>query len=141
MNVLFAALLLAVVEPPADPTKLTPEQMLQGTWKLVSAQRRGENVPAKEVEGLRVVITGKKLIVKEPKRSEVATFKVDTTKKPLAIDLTSEKNPDKAVLGIFEVKGDTLKLCWAKSGGPRPTEFSTKKGADEVLFVLRREKK
>jgi hypothetical protein len=107
MNVLIAGLLFTAVQtPPADPTK-----MLQGTWKLVSPQRRGENVPP-------------------PSRWT-----------PLAIDLTSEKNPDKAVPGIFEVKGDTLKLCWAKSGGPRPTEFSTKKGADEVLFVLRREKK
>ena len=36
------------------------------------------------------------------------------------------------------VDGDTLKLCLATKGGPRPTEFVAKKGTDHLLIVLRR---
>ena len=140
MNVIVAGLLLAVAEPPADPTKQTPEQMLQGAWKLVSVQRGGKDLPAKRAEGMRLLVSGKTFTLKDGQRDEVVTFKVDATKKPLAIDLMPDKARDKPVLGIFLVEGVTLKLCWSK-GGPRPTEFTTKQGSDEVLFVLRREKK
>ena len=53
------------------------------------------------------------------------------------IDIVGGKN-DKS-LGIYELDGDKLKICFAKERTGRPTEF---KRADGVTVVtLKREKK
>ncbi|MDZ4818747.1 MAG: hypothetical protein SGJ20_07225 [Planctomycetota bacterium] len=35
---------------------------------------------------------------------------------------------DKTLAGIYELDGDTLIVCFAKPGEPRPTEFTTQHG-------------
>ena len=45
------------------------------------------------------------------------------------------------MLGIYELKDDELKICFAKGGGERPTEFLSKAGTEQSLVVLKREKK
>ena len=70
------------------------------------------------------------------------TFKVDPSKKPHTIDITFTDGPEKGTtsLGIFEVDGDTYKLCLSQKGPTRPTEFVAKPGTGFVLEVLKREK-
>jgi hypothetical protein len=46
------------------------------------------------------------------------------------------------VLGIYELKGDDLKICFVHGGGgERPTDFASKEGTAQSLIVLKREKK
>jgi hypothetical protein len=45
------------------------------------------------------------------------------------------------MLGIYELDGDTYKLCGDMQGKSRPTEFAVKPGSGFVLEVLKREKK
>jgi uncharacterized protein (TIGR03067 family) len=42
------------------------------------------------------------------------------------------------VLGIVKVEGDQVRYCWAQSGQPRPTAFSTGPGSGLTAFALRR---
>jgi hypothetical protein len=45
-----------------------------------------------------------------------------------------------ALEGIYEIKDDTLKICFRNDEAKnRPTEFMTKAGSSLVLFVLKRE--
>jgi hypothetical protein len=39
--------------------------------------------------------------------------------------------------GIYELKGDTLKVCY---GSERPAEFKTKPDSSQKLYVFKREK-
>jgi uncharacterized protein (TIGR03067 family) len=73
-----------------------------------------------------------------PANQEKGGFRLDPTKKPKQIDMSD------AARGIYELEGDTLKLCWdqrATTNG-RPTKFAHDKDKDTVhYFVLKREKK
>ena len=40
--------------------------------------------------------------------------------------------------GIYELDGDTLKVCYAIDGGKRPAEFKAKPGSKHVLIVFKR---
>jgi uncharacterized protein (TIGR03067 family) len=53
--------------------------------------------------------------------------KANATKTPQAIDLTLLYGPDegKPSLGVYEVKGDVLRLCVAAQGTDRPAGFAS----------------
>jgi len=69
-------------------------------------------------------------------------FKVDATKKPKTMDMTPSEGryKDKTLLGIYELDGDTLKICFAEPGKDRPTDFTSKAGSGVVLAIHKREK-
>jgi uncharacterized protein (TIGR03067 family) len=58
------------------------------------------------------------------------------------MDLTI-KTPDgneRSVKGIYELEGDTLKLCTRDPGQDRPKEFTAKEGSGNTLTVYKRKK-
>jgi uncharacterized protein (TIGR03067 family) len=118
--------------PATDDAKL-----LQGDWKAVSVEDSGEKVPEDQVGKL-------KLTFKDDQLSAhfASTYKLDTTKSPRTIDVTPSAGPekDKTLEGIYEFKGDDLKICVAKPGNPRPKEFATMAGSGTILLVLKKAK-
>lgn len=110
-------------------------EKLKGTWKVVSMDN-GKG--AKEADGFKLVISDKDLEFRAPsgaakKMGDIS--RVDGFAKPAEIDL---KNGTETGLGIFELKGDDLKLIVRDPGQERAKEFKgTPRG---VLFILKREK-
>jgi uncharacterized protein (TIGR03067 family) len=45
---------------------------------------------------------------------------------------------DDAMLGIYTLHGDELRICFGEEGGKRPSEFKTYSGTGELYLVLRR---
>ena len=75
------------------------------------------------------------------KVNERGTFKVDTSKKPMTIDLAIVEGSDagKAQLGIFEVSGDTLRAHFGLPGEKtRPADM--KPTANSLLLVAKKKK-
>ena len=140
---LLTALLLLAADAPKDDAKKEQDKF-QGTWKPVSAERNGEKAAPEAVEKLRVLFAGDKLSMKDSDQAarEVATFKLDPAAKVKTIDLMLTSGPEKGKtsLGIYAWDGDNMKLCIAKPGSDRPTEFGTKAGSDQLLLVLKKEK-
>ncbi len=52
-------------------------------------------------------------------------------------------NKEMPIQGVDELEGDTLTICTANPprSKDRPKEFTPKKGSEQVLMVLKREKK
>ena len=71
------------------------------------------------------------------------TVKLDPTTKPKAAEIafTEGEHKGKTRLGIYEIEGDTFRVCCARPGDGRPAVFSAKSGSGRILVVYQREKK
>jgi uncharacterized protein (TIGR03067 family) len=70
--------------------------------------------------------------------------KIDAAKKPKTIDteVTAGDLKGNTIQGIYEIDGDTLRVCVVLPGKcERPTEFSGKAGSGCNLTIYKREKK
>ena len=115
----------------------------QGTWTFESVQAGGKEVPAAEFKGITVTFEGDKYTVKKGDEViQAATQKLDPSKSPKALDVTVAEGPNKGavMLGIYEISGDTLKVCFDPEGKKRPTQFKSASGS-QTLVVHKRVKK
>lgn len=141
LTTLTAGLLLNAIPPQDEASK--DQEKFQGTWKLVSVTREGEQEPDDHIADLILIVVGNKRTVK--RGDEVvseSTFKLDPTKKPKTIDLTPTTGDLKGqtLPGIYEIDEHTQKICLGLTG-ERPTAFVSKQGSGHILQVFRREKK
>jgi uncharacterized protein (TIGR03067 family) len=138
--VIAAVALCLGADAPKDEAKKDQEK-LQGDWVLASGERDGEKFPEDLVKSLKRSVTGDKVSVSRDDQAVTkGTFTLDPSKKPKAIDVKLEGS-DQAVQGIYEIDGDTFKMCYAAPGGERPKEFATKAGSGHSLAVWKRAKK
>jgi uncharacterized protein (TIGR03067 family) len=116
------------------------DKRLLGKWELVERISDGKKVDQK---GTWTFFSNQ--ILYGPDAAIHAVYKVDPSKKPMTLDLAhvteSGKIEDK-VVGIYEVEGDSLKLCVSIPGktDERPKTFESKEGSGHTLTVLRRVK-
>jgi uncharacterized protein (TIGR03067 family) len=140
--VLAAGLMLAADAAKDDATKKDMDKF-QGTWTAVEAMRDGEKVSDEELKGLKLTVEGNKRTLKQGDNVRAkSTFKLDATKSPKHIDITLEA-PDGTSMtfhGIYEIDGDTQKMCLAL-GGDRPKDFSSKADSGHLWQVFKRDKK
>jgi len=117
---------------------------IEGTWKVVSFTING-NQSTGDI-GKIIVVNGAdgswNLTVNDQELVQGATT-INPSKKPKEIDITPTTGDDKGKMypGIYEVADDTRKLCFAPTGKPRPTEFTSVAGTDHVLVMFERVKK
>jgi uncharacterized protein (TIGR03067 family) len=144
MLLVLAAGLLVAAPAPEDEVKKELEK-LEGTWSVSSLTIGGKEVPAEALKEFRAVIKGNKYtLMMGDKALEEGTFTVDPSQKPKAIDSTATTGPDKGktTKRIYELEGNTLKMCSGPSGSDkRPTEFSSKPDTEHQLAVYTRVKK
>jgi|SRR5579884_877257 len=138
LGLVVVSLLLA-----ADDTKKADEaaKKIEGDWQGVSLEQDGNKND--DAENFTVKIKDGKYEAKMgDETSGKGKLKLDPSKKPHAIDIMVEEGAasGQTQLGIYEVKDDMLKVCFAQPDKPRPTEFSAKEGSGNTLIVLKRRK-
>ena len=116
---------------------------MAGTWKVESAEAGGKKVESEDLNAIVVTITGDRYTVKLKDKLDAGTLKLDETQKPKTMDATDTEGFDagKVIKAIYELSGDTLKVCYTVDGGERPTEMTTKEGSPVLMLVYKREKK
>jgi uncharacterized protein (TIGR03067 family) len=120
-------------------------QAIKGTWRLICREVDGRKDSEEEIkdtigtgDGL-----GKFSVRQGDKLIGEGTVKLDPTKKPKTMDVAYSEGRHKGErrLGIYEIEGDTFRICVAKPGDERPTDFSANTGSGRILIVYQREKK
>ncbi len=138
MQPLLAAVLL--FSPSQDEPKRAL-QAQQGTWSAVSSRRDGQDADAEIVKSIVRVVEGDRAVwSRDGKRFAATKIELDPTTQPASIDAIPEGGPnrDQRILGIYKLEDDTLVICMADAGQPRPTEFSAERGEAQTLMVFRR---
>src|SRR5262245_38661383 len=134
----------ALIAADAEDAKKELEKM-QGTWQLVFGERDGKKFTEEEIKKTKLIIKGDTFRIPDSDvgTAQEGTFKIDASKKPKEIDSMAGKGPDKGKTspGIYELDGDTHKVCFAPPGKDRPKEFSSKVGSGHILQTWKREKK
>ena len=140
----FPAALLAICTLLfSRPAQADDLKAMEGTWKVEAAEAGGKKIESGDLMEIVVKIAGARYEVKVKDKLDAGTLKLDETQKPKTMDATDTEGDDvgKVVKAIYELSGDTLRVCYALDGGERPTEMATKEGSPLLLLTYKREKK
>lgn len=116
---------------------------LTGTWKPVEVELAGAKFPPSVYAAWRLELGKGTYVLKGAESPDRGTVTTDPSKKPATMDVTGTDGPNKGKTYpcIYELTGDTLKICYDLSGQKRPEEFKTEKGTKLYLVTYQREKK
>jgi len=117
-------------------------ERLQGTWSVSSLEIEGAKMGENVFAGSKIVVDGNKFTTISMGATYKGIFKIDVASKPKTLDLMFDEGPEKGntSLGIYELDGDSWKLCLCVGSKVRPKEFVTKAGSGHALETLKRDK-
>ena len=144
-NLAAGSLLLAVgVVLAQAPKERGKDRDLTGTWVAATYALDGKEAAAADLKNVRLVIDadGKFKAQNAGETFLAGTVKLGADKNPRALDITYSEGDlkGKTSLGIYELVGDTLRICRAAPGKARPTEFASKPGSGLTLMTYQRAK-
>jgi len=142
MKMLFHAILicagLAITARAGDQS--IDSKNLPGTWLPVRAELGGHALSDEALKRITLKLdNGKYEVIAES--LDKGTYTADTTAKPYTMDITGVEgaNAGKKIAAIYEINGDTLRVCYELGDGPRPTEFKCP-GASHIFLVTYKRK-
>jgi uncharacterized protein (TIGR03067 family) len=117
---------------------------MQGTWKVVAMERNGVKTSDDDLKNFHVTIKSYHVTADDGRKIQEADFVLNTDPTPKSIHFVSKDNEGKKKNqpGIFELDGDTLKICYVHEGkdAKLPIEFASKPESGHTLVVLKKEK-
>jgi uncharacterized protein (TIGR03067 family) len=139
MLLIVAALLL---KSAAAQTSDKEVDKLQGTWMPQKLLYNGKDLSEDARFKFKLIFKGKQATLvggaDTVKDYGKLLFKLDPSTSPRICDM-SVGNSDQVIEGIYELKGNELKICARVFGKDRPTEFSSPGGAGIALAVFKKE--
>jgi uncharacterized protein (TIGR03067 family) len=133
------ALLDVAADDKKDAAVKEELKKFEGTWVLVSGAEDGNEIADPE-KAAKLVFKGDKVAVYSgDKKLAEGTLSLDPSAKPKAMDMAFSTEKGGKTVAIYELDGDTLKVCSNLKGEGRPGEFAKKGGYG--LYVYKRDKK
>jgi uncharacterized protein (TIGR03067 family) len=136
-------LCLAVVVSPAAFAAEPPDaQAIQGSWTPIKAELSGQPMAEAVLKTITLKLTDGKYEVHVGAQPDNGTYTLDETTKPKGITVTGTDGPNRGrtLPAIYELKGDTLRICYDLSGAKRPAEFKSVAGTRLYLVTYNRKK-
>jgi uncharacterized protein (TIGR03067 family) len=114
--------------------------LIQGTWAVAELQMEGQTISGGMLANARVEITGNRFNSLGMGTVYEGTVTLDDSPNPHQLDMKFDAGPEKGNtnLGIYELNGDTWKICLSTRGEVRPMEFSAPAGSGFVFELLTR---
>jgi uncharacterized protein (TIGR03067 family) len=132
-----AASLNALAAAPPDDAKT-----LQGSWVPVKGELAGQPMIETVLKTISLKLDNGKYEVSAGGLQDKGTYTVDSTTRPKSMTITGTEGPNKGKTypAIYELKDDTLRICYDLSGSKRPTEFKSSVGTQLYLVTYHRKK-
>ena len=117
-------------------------EAVQGNWKPAKAELAGQPIPDAVLKSISLKLENGKYEVFVGEHPDRGTCTLDSTTKPKSMSVTGTEGPNtgKTFPAIYELKGDTLRICYDLSGAKRPTEFKSVAGTKLYLVTYHRKK-
>jgi uncharacterized protein (TIGR03067 family) len=134
---LMLAIGLSTLSEDADAAKKDLARF-EGVWRIALVDVEGKKQPEASFASHRVIIKSDGEFVVRGTRLTRGKIKLDATKTPKLFEQTITRGPFKGRVftSIYEIDGDTYKLCGAFRGGPPPAAFEAKPGSGLMLSVM-----
>ena len=127
--------------PTIDDASVATPTEIEGEWAMTEGVFNGQSMPESMVQwakritrgSVTSVVAGGQVMLK-------ANFTIGDTENPRNIDYVNIEGPNrgKTQAGIFELSGDSLRICMSAPGKPRPGEFESKPGDNRSYTAWRR---
>jgi uncharacterized protein (TIGR03067 family) len=113
---------------------------VQGKWKPTKAELAGQPMADAVLKVISLKLDNGKYEVFVGDEPDRGTYTVDSTTQPKSMTVTGTDgvNRGKTFPAIYELKGDTLRICYDLSGAKRPTEFKSIAGTKLYLVTYNR---
>jgi uncharacterized protein (TIGR03067 family) len=138
------AVILIAAEPAKEDEAKKDLEKLQGSWTMAALEVDGKPVPEEKLKSSTLTIKKDKYIIKVGDSTHETTIKLDPSKKPKEIDMTFTEGPnkDKTLKGIYDIDGDTFKMCRGLTADKdRPGDFGTWPDTGMFLVTWKRQLK
>lgn len=115
---------------------------VQGNWRPIKAELAGQPMADAVLQSISLKLDNGKYEVFVGDKPDRGTYTLDSaaTPKGMTIIGTAGPNSGKTFPAIYELNGDTLRICYDLSGAKRPTEFKTVAGTRLYLVTYNRKK-
>jgi uncharacterized protein (TIGR03067 family) len=115
---------------------------VQGDWKPAKAELAGQPMTEVVLKSISLKLDHGKYEVFVGGAPDRGTYTLDSTTKPKSMTITGTEGPNhgRTFPAIYELKGDTLRICYDLSGAKRPTEFKSIAGTRLYLVTYNRKK-
>jgi uncharacterized protein (TIGR03067 family) len=124
---------IPISKPETSNSDLTE---LLGTWQVTYVEDGGQITTEEEMKNIQIVFTKETMTFHIAGKTSTSTYKLDPTTSPKSIDTTEF---EKTKIGIYDLQGDTLRICFAKKSKERPTKFDSQpNSANSIITVLKR---
>jgi uncharacterized protein (TIGR03067 family) len=140
-SLLLLSCVLLSANAPAQDEVVKELAKFEGTWQPVYIEIDGQEFKG-DFKSDRLTIIGKSYELTGPKVKMEGTIKIDPSKSPRHLDteVTGGDSKGTKTIGIYELEGQKLMVCYCMVPAPRPTEFQTKAGSNRALVIYKRVK-
>ena len=118
------------------------QKALQGEWIPIKAELAGQPMPEAVLKTISLKLAKNDYEALVGTKPDKGTWTIDSGVKPKGMKIVGVKGPNagKTFPAIYELTGDTLRVCYDLSGAKRPTEFKTKPDTKLYLVTYKRKK-
>ncbi len=133
----LAGLFAAIAAPVPKDRNGNNDGDILGTWDVTERTIGKAKITSTIKMQWKLESEGKLQMVRNVARgtSTNYTFRFDSSKSPMHFEYQTSPTAT-PYLAICEVRGDTMRICYARSGKERPTDFEPETG--EYLYTFRR---